>query len=186
MHRLVPPLQGLETNRHRHPGRRYTLPQADLSRPLQGTPPQRRKTVFRSPCRKSQPGQIKPGQRRDDSVPQDEPHVHSVRIAFALKCGTRWFPRTFPITPAARVIQPCARTFPSPRVNRIGSAGPCMPSCRRCLDFPVYAPDPFIRPARFRPRCKICDSRLGEWMGTILAVERQMNDKNAHPAGMRT
>jgi len=38
-HRLVSPLQGLGTNRHRHPGRRYTLPRADLSRPLQGTPP---------------------------------------------------------------------------------------------------------------------------------------------------
>jgi hypothetical protein len=51
MHRLVSPLQGFRTHSHHHPGRRYTLPRADLSRPLQGTPPQpaRFRTLAGSP-----------------------------------------------------------------------------------------------------------------------------------------
>jgi hypothetical protein len=37
---LCRPFRASGPIRHHHPGRRYTLPRADLSRPLQGTPPQ--------------------------------------------------------------------------------------------------------------------------------------------------
>lgn len=74
MHRLVPRLQGLGTNRHHHPGRRYTLPRADLSRPLQGSPPQRRQILFRGPCWKSLPRQIPPSQRRDELLGMEATH----------------------------------------------------------------------------------------------------------------
>jgi hypothetical protein len=40
MHRLISPLQGFGTNSLHHPGRRYTLPRADLSRPLRDATPQ--------------------------------------------------------------------------------------------------------------------------------------------------
>jgi hypothetical protein len=40
MHRSVSPFQGWGIHRHRPPGRRYTLPRADLSRPLRDATPQ--------------------------------------------------------------------------------------------------------------------------------------------------
>jgi hypothetical protein len=87
LERSLPPLRSIPwfvDCVHRPTFRRWTTAAQPIE-PHPTTPRQRRQTLFRDPCRKSQSGQIQPGQRRDELLARDEPHVFFVRIAFALK-----------------------------------------------------------------------------------------------------
>jgi hypothetical protein len=78
------------------------------------------------------------------------PHdtCHHANLQANNACPFRFFAGTFPITRAARVIQPLTRTSPPPRTHPIGSAAAGTLSCLRFLKYPVCAPGPLLRLGR--------------------------------------
>jgi hypothetical protein len=120
---LCRPFRASGPIRHHYPGRRYTLPRADLSRPLQGTPPRPAtfRTVAVSPFQSRSartPNEPGDGEFGGAQIRSKPPTSGRERQANGVFSGAWVCPRTTRITRAARVTLISSQTLPPPRVHR--------------------------------------------------------------------